>query len=47
MNRDPVKIETLILCEINFGLKTPFEASFGTMWKRRILLVEVLADGLR
>lgn len=41
-----MKVETLILREINLCLKAPFETSFGTMWNRRILLVEVLADGL-
>ena len=41
-----MKIEELIVREIQLRLKTPFETSFGTIWKRRILLVEVRSQGL-
>jgi O-succinylbenzoate synthase len=41
-----VKIEALVLREINIRLKAPFETSFGRIWERRILLVEALSDGL-
>lgn len=41
-----MKIETLTIREIQVGLKSPFETSFGTIWQRRILLVEACSDGL-
>jgi len=41
-----MKIETIILREIRMGLKSPFETSFGIMQDRRIVLVEVIADGV-
>ena len=41
-----MKIETLTIREIQVGLKSPFETSFGTIWQRRILLVEACLDGL-
>lgn len=40
-----MKIETIVLREIRMRLKSPFETSFGTTQNRRILLVEVVADG--
>jgi O-succinylbenzoate synthase len=41
-----VKIEALTLREIHIRLKAPFETSFGTVWQRRILLVEARFEGL-
>jgi len=40
-----MKIEAIALREIHMKLKAPFETSFGTVQNRRILLVEVVADG--
>jgi O-succinylbenzoate synthase len=40
-----MKIESITLREIQKRLKSPFETSFGTSHDRRILLVEVVADG--
>ncbi len=40
-----MKIEQVALREIHMQLKSPFETSFGVTRKRRILLVEVIADG--
>ena len=42
-----MKIDAVILREIQMELVAPFETSFGVTTHRRILLVEVLADGLR
>jgi O-succinylbenzoate synthase len=41
-----MKIEHILLREIRMRLKAPFETSFGITQDRRILLVEVMADGL-
>src|SRR5580693_9961578 len=41
-----MKIESIILREVHMQLKSPFETSFGTVQDRRILLVEVVADGV-
>ena len=41
-----MKIESIVLREIHMRLKSPFETSFGTTQNRRILLVEVAADGV-
>ena len=41
-----MKIEQITLREIRMRLKAPFETSFGVTQDRRILLVEVLADGI-
>jgi O-succinylbenzoate synthase len=41
-----MKIETIILREIRMRLKSPFETSFGIMQDRRIVLVEVIVDGV-
>ena len=41
-----MKIESIILREIHMRLKSPFETSFGVTQDRRIILVEVLADGI-
>jgi o-succinylbenzoate synthase len=41
-----MRIEKLILREILLRLKSPFETSFARIDKRRILLVEALADGV-
>jgi O-succinylbenzoate synthase len=41
-----MKIESITLREIRMRLKAPFETSFGTVQDRRIVLVEVLADGV-
>lgn len=40
-----MKIESLVLREVHMKLKSPFETSFGIVQDRRILLVEVVADG--
>jgi o-succinylbenzoate synthase len=41
-----MKIELIILRELKMRLKAPFETSFGITHNRRILLVEVVADGV-
>jgi len=41
-----MKIESIALREIHMRLKSPFETSFGTVQNRRILLVEVVTDGV-
>jgi len=41
-----MKIEFIALRELKMKLKAPFETSFGTTLERRVLLVEVGADGL-
>src|SRR5215475_4520270 len=41
-----MKIEHILLREIRMRLKAPFETSFGVTQDRRILLVEVIADGV-
>ncbi|HEU5401882.1 MAG TPA: o-succinylbenzoate synthase [Terriglobales bacterium] len=41
-----MKIDFVALRELKMRLKAPFETSFGTTFERRVLLVEVGADGL-
>src|SRR5437879_10829949 len=41
-----IKIELITLREISMRLKSPFETSFGVTQDRRILLVEIKADGV-
>ena len=41
-----MKIESIALREVHMRLKYPFETSFGVTQNRRILLVEVVADGV-
>ncbi len=41
-----MKIEFVALRELQMTLKAPFQTSFGTTTKRRILLVEVVSDGV-
>ncbi|HEY7095355.1 MAG TPA: o-succinylbenzoate synthase [Terriglobales bacterium] len=41
-----MKIEVITLREIRMRLKAPFETSFGVTQDRRILLVEVVTDGV-
>jgi O-succinylbenzoate synthase len=41
-----MKIERIHLREIRMALKAPFETSFGITQNRRILLVEVMSDGI-
>ena len=41
-----MKVESVTLREIRMRLKAPFETSFGVIEQRRILLVEVMADGV-
>jgi O-succinylbenzoate synthase len=41
-----MKIESVVLREVHMRLKSPFETSFGTTHERRILLAEVLVDGV-
>ncbi|HLZ49523.1 MAG TPA: o-succinylbenzoate synthase [Candidatus Acidoferrum sp.] len=40
-----MRIESITLREIRMALKAPFETSFGVSHHRRILLVELVADG--
>jgi O-succinylbenzoate synthase len=40
-----MKIESITLREVQMQLKAPFETSFGVSHHRRIILVEVVADG--
>jgi o-succinylbenzoate synthase len=40
-----MKIESIKLREVQMRLKAPFETSFGVSHQRRIILVEVVADG--
>jgi O-succinylbenzoate synthase len=42
-----MKIESISLREIQMRLKSPFETSFGTVQDRRILLVEVVGEGVQ
>jgi O-succinylbenzoate synthase len=42
----PMQIEAVHLREINLPLVHPFETSFGVTTGRRILLIEVVADGV-
>lgn len=42
----PMKIEAITLREIHMPLRAPFETSFGVIQDRRILLVEIIADGV-
>lgn len=44
--KTPIQIDAIHLREIGMPLKHPFETSFGRMTDRRILLVEVQAEGL-
>ena len=44
--RRSMKIESVTLRELRMRLKAPFETSFGVTQDRRILLVEILADGV-
>jgi len=41
-----MKIELITLREVHMRLKAPFETSFGVTQERRILLVELIADGV-
>lgn len=41
-----MKIDMITLRELRMRLKTPFETSFGITEERRILLIEVAADGV-
>jgi len=41
-----MRIESITLRELEMQLKSPFETSFGTTIHRRILLAEVIADGV-
>jgi O-succinylbenzoate synthase len=41
-----MKIESITLREVQMRLKAPFETSFGVSDHRRIILVEVVADGV-
>jgi o-succinylbenzoate synthase len=41
-----MRIESITLHELEMRLKSPFETSFGVTQKRRILLVEMTADGV-
>jgi O-succinylbenzoate synthase len=39
-------MERIVLRQIQVKLKAPFETSFGKTWERRVVLVEVVSDGL-
>jgi O-succinylbenzoate synthase len=41
-----MNIESIVLRQIQVKLKTPFETSFGKTWERRVVLVEVICEGL-
>jgi o-succinylbenzoate synthase len=41
-----MKIEAITLRELHMRLKSPFETSFGTVQNRRVLLAEVVVDGV-
>ncbi len=41
-----MKIDAVVLRELDMQLVTPFEKSFGTVDRRRVLLVEVRGEGL-
>ena len=41
-----MKVERLTLREIRMRLKAPFETSFGVTEERRVLLIEVICDGV-
>ncbi|HTQ61628.1 MAG TPA: o-succinylbenzoate synthase [Candidatus Solibacter sp.] len=41
-----MKIESITLREVRMQLKAPFETSFGISHQRRIILVEVIVDGV-
>jgi O-succinylbenzoate synthase len=41
-----MKIESITLREVQMRLKAPFETRFGVSHHRRIILVEVVADGV-
>ncbi len=41
-----MKIDSIILREIRMPLVSPFQTSFGTTTERRIMLVEIRAEGL-
>src|SRR5579885_3289491 len=41
-----MRIESITLRELEMQLKSPFETSFGVTQTRRILLVEMIADGV-
>src|SRR5690349_4983606 len=42
----PLKVQKITLREIRMPLVTPFETSFGRLTNRRMLIVEVEADGV-
>ena len=41
-----MRIESITLRELGMRLRFPFETSFGVTQMRRILLVEMIADGV-
>ncbi len=41
-----MNIESILLRQIQVRLKAPFETSFGKTWERRVVLVEVVSEGL-
>ncbi len=41
-----MKIEAIHMREVNMPLAYPFETSFGVTTGRRILLVEIVGDGI-
>ncbi len=42
-----MKIDGIVLRELDMRLKNPFETSTEVTWNRRVLLVEALSEGLR
>lgn len=41
-----MNIESIVLRQIQVKLRAPFETSFGKTWERRVVLVEIVSDGL-
>lgn len=41
-----MRIETITLRKLKMRLQAPFETSFGKVWERPVLLVELIADGV-
>ncbi|MBS1803670.1 MAG: o-succinylbenzoate synthase [Acidobacteria bacterium] len=41
-----MKIESITIRELSMSLKAPYETSAGTEWDRRVLLVQVMSEGL-
>ncbi len=42
-----MKIDAIVLRELEMQLRAPLQTSFGTLTRRRVLLIELLAEGLQ